>query len=146
MLIHVKLSRYTLLQKNHFHDSVWGEIVIFMTIKFAQINFPVCIWFFWYRKLGDFKSVRMASTWIFIAPSSAILTLFPLLNWNGPQSHLGPWLLVPEKFGPQEIWLPRNLVPTWKSSHGFFMRCPNFSGTKKVRGPNEIGDHFSYSP
>ena len=22
---------------------------------------------------------------------------------------------------------------------------PNFLGTKKVRGPNEIGDHFSYS-
>ena len=38
-------------------------------------------------------------------------------NWNGPRSHLGPWLfwsprnLVPEKFGPQEIWSPRNLVP-----------------------------------
>ena len=23
---------------------------------------------------------------------------------------------------------------------------PNFLGTKKVKGPNEIGDHFSYSP
>ena len=26
------------------------------------------------------------------------------------------------------------------------MHAPNFLGTKKVRGPNEIGDHFSYGP
>ena len=38
-------------------------------------------------------------------------------NWNGPQSHLGPWLfwaprnLGPEKFGPQEVWFPRNMGP-----------------------------------
>ena len=26
-----------------------------------------------------------------------------------------------------------------------FLGWPTFSGTKRVRGPNEIGDHFSYS-
>ena len=88
--------------------------------------------------------------------------------WNGPWSHLVPWLfwsprnLIPEKFGPLEIWAPRNLVPAWKSLYTIFMQGPtflgpkflrdqsshgpNFLGTKKVRGPNEIGDYFSYSP
>ena len=27
-----------------------------------------------------------------------------------------------------------------------FLGDPKFSGTKKFRGPNEIGDHFSYNP
>ena len=72
-------------------------------------------------------------------------------NWNGPRSHLVPWL----------FWAPRSLGPAWKShvmifvqgpifSGPIFLRDqtswgPNFLGTKKVRGPNEIGDHFSCS-
>ena len=46
---------------------------------------------------------------------------------NGPRSHLGPLLfwsrrnLVPEKFGTQEIFDPREKN---------FMRGPNFLGTK----------------
>ena len=38
--------------------------------------------------------------------------------------------------------------PTFLRSKFFWAqisRGPNFLGTKKVRGPNEIGDHFSYS-
>ena len=88
-------------------------------------------------------------------------------NWNGPQSHLGPWLfwfprnVVLEKFGPQEIWTSRNWSPKrfgpyikmpYNNFHGEskllgdqICQRPKFLGTKKVRGPNEIGDHFSYS-
>ena len=72
---------------------------------------------------------------------------------------------APEFFVPREIWAlsnlgPRNLVPTRKSLYSIFMQGPtflgpkfledqisrgsNFLGPKKVRGPNEIGDHFSY--
>ena len=52
-------------------------------------------------------------------------------SWNGPWCHLGPWLfwsprnLVPEKFGPQEIW---------------FMRGPN------ILGPKFLGDQKSQWP
>ena len=42
-------------------------------------------------------------------------------KWNGPQSHLGPWLLLSKKFGPWEIWVPRNLDPKWKSYVNFWM-------------------------
>ena len=34
--------------------------------------------------------------------------------------------LVPEKFRPKEIWIPRNLVPARKSLFGIFMQRPNF--------------------
>ena len=79
-------------------------------------------------------------------------------NWNGPRPHLGPWLfwapgnLVPEKFGPQEIWpvklgpqenwSPRKLVPAWKSLWGIFIHGPNFLGTKFLGGPNFLGPKF----
>ena len=82
-------------------------------------------------------------------------------DFSGPQEIWSPRKLGPNKFGPREIWALKNLFPSWKSSHGFFMQGPNllvpnflgnqiswvsnFSGTKKVRGQNEIGDHFSYS-
>ena len=56
-------------------------------------------------------------------------------NWNGPIFHLGSWL----------FWAPRNLGPTWKTLYCIYMQGPNFSVTKKVSGPNEIGDHFTYS-
>ena len=67
--------------------------------------------------------------------------------------------LVPKKFGPWEVWTPRSLGPTWKNYEMIFMWGPNFLGTiflgdqsswgpnlgtKKIRGPNEIG-YFSYS-
>ena len=52
-------------------------------------------------------------------------------NWNGPRSHLGPWL----------FWSPRKLVPVWKCLN---VSCGDqISWGPKVRGPNDIGDHFS---
>ena len=65
-------------------------------------------------------------------------------------------------FGPQEIWSLRNLGPEKFGPEKFgalmeviiFMMGPNFLGPKflrdqiswgaKVRGPNEIEDHFIY--
>ena len=52
-------------------------------------------------------------------------------NWNGPRSHLAPWIFwVPKKFGPCEIWILRNLVPEWKSLYGISMQGPTFLGPK----------------
>ena len=59
-------------------------------------------------------------------------------------------------FGFQEIWAPKSLVP---KKFGPFIELPYYDfnagskffrtqisrGPKKVRGPNEIMDHFSYS-
>ena len=65
---------------------------------------------------------------------------------------MGPWLfwsprdLVPKKFGPRELWAPGSFFPAWKCRIMILIRGPNFLRAKKVRGPNEIGDHFSYSP
>ena len=61
---------------------------------------------------------------------------------------------APDFFGPQEIWSPSKFGPSIKKPCDDFRVGtkfigvhtswgPNFSGTKKVRGPNEIGDHFS---
>jgi hypothetical protein len=72
---------------------------------------------------------------------------------------------APDFFGPQEIWALRNLGPEkvgpcmkiiiwhFHARTKYFSRTnflwdqisrgPNFSGTKKAMGPNEIGDHFS---
>ena len=88
--------------------------------------------------------------WLFWSPRNLVPQKF------GTQKILGP-----TKFGPREIWSPGNLVAAWKSLYGIFMQGPsflepkfvrdqiswgpNFLGTKKVRGPNEIGDHFSHS-
>ena len=69
---------------------------------------------------------------------------------------------APVFFGPQEVWSLRNLVPKkfeprmkiitrlfhagTKFLEGQIPWGPNFLGPKKDSGPNEIGDHFSYSP
>ena len=42
-----------------------------------------------------------------------------------------PDFFVPKKFGPREFWALRNLVP-------------EKFGAKKIREPNDIGDHFTY--
>ena len=52
-------------------------------------------------------------------------------NWNGPQSHLGPWL----------FWSPRNMGP---KKVGPRMKTITLHGAQISQGPNEIGDHFSY--
>ena len=68
---------------------------------------------------------------------------------------------APDFFSSQEILAPQNLGPNKlgpciKMPYNDFHAGikfpgdqiswgPNFSGTKKVRGPNEVGDHFSCS-
>ena len=68
---------------------------------------------------------------------------------------------APDFFGPQEVWFLRNIghekigpctkIITWLFHAGpkllgaQISPGPKFSGPKKVRRPNEIGDHFSYS-
>ena len=63
-------------------------------------------------------------------------------------------------FGSREIWSLRYLVPKtfWSPHENHYMTFsgrsqtswglnflgPNFSVTSKFRGPNEMGDHFSY--
>ena len=57
-----------------------------------------------------------------------------------------PGNLGPGKFVPREIWsLPENHYIAF-SCRNQSLWGPNFLGTKKVRSPNEIRDHFSYSP
>ena len=62
-------------------------------------------------------------------------------NWNGPQSHFGPWLfwspknLDPKEFGP----LMKNI--TWI----FHAGPKTFFRSKFTRAPNEIGHHISCS-
>ena len=58
-------------------------------------------------------SAKMASNnWLVVWPH-----FWAGYNWNGPRTHLVPWLkwsprnLVSEKFEPQEIWAPRSLGP-----------------------------------
>ena len=56
---------------------------------------------------------------------------------------------APDFFGPREIGAQKNLVPKkfgscMKTPHNDFHAGANFF-TKKVRGPNVCGDHFSYS-
>ena len=69
---------------------------------------------------------------------------------------------APDFFGPWDIRSRGILVPAWKYYSMIFMQEPNLSGPKflgaqifqvpnslgtiKARGPNEGGDHFSYSP
>ena len=64
--------------------------------------------------------------------------------------------LVPKTFGPRESWAPKKFSSCMKIIIWHFHARtsilgaqislgPNFLGTKKVRGQNEIGDHFSYS-
>ena len=62
-------------------------------------------------------------------------------NWNGPWSHLGPWLLGSKKFGPWEIWVPRSLGPTWKSHVMIFVQGPILLGLIFLRdkGPKKSG-------
>ena len=43
--------------------------------------------------------------------------------------------LVPDKYGLQEIWTPRNLLPSEKVLRNQISWIPYFSGL------NEIGDH-----
>ena len=48
--------------------------------------------------------------------------------------------LVPEKFGPREIWALRTLVPSWNCHIMIFMWGPNFLGSKFS------GDQISQGP
>ena len=107
---------------------------------------------------------------IFRHTKKAMTEMVPDLIWasdfwstrNLIPKKFGPKKFGPKKFGPQEIWSPRNLVPKKFGSSmkiilqnfmqrpnfsgtKFLAREPNFSGSKKASGPNEIGDHFSCS-
>ena len=63
--------------------------------------------------------------------------------------------LVRKKFGAREIWASRSLVPekfeprmkiiTWLFYVGPKLLGDQISWEPKVRGPNDTGDHFSYS-
>ena len=53
------------------------------------------------------------------------------------------FFLVPEKFGPNESWSPRNLVPTLKSLYGIFMQGPTFLGTKFLQAQSFQGPKMS---
>ena len=67
-------------------------------------------------------------------------------NWDGPRCHLGPTFLVPEKFSPRMkiiVW-QFHAVTNIRGSQ--ISRDPNFLGTKKIRGPNEIGGPFQLQP
>ena len=75
-------------------------------------------------------------------------------KWNGPQSHLGPWLfwsprnLDPEKFGPREVWAPHEKAMWWFSCGDQISWGPYFSGTKLLGakiswGPKLLGDQKS---
>jgi hypothetical protein len=73
--------------------------------------------------------------------------------------NLSPKNLVVEKYGAQDIWAPHeshhiafswgviiSLGPNFSGSKfNQISQGPNFVGIKKVRSPNEIGDHFNYS-
>ena len=70
--------------------------------------------------------------------------MVPNLIW-APDFFDPPENLGSKKFGSREIW-------SLHENHQMAFSCgaqiswgPNFSWTKKVRGPNEIKDHFSYS-
>ena len=66
-------------------------------------------------------------------------------NWNGPRSHLGPTFLFPKKFGLRIKIIVWYLYEGPKFVGDQVSQRPNFLEIKKVRGPNEIGDHFNYS-
>ena len=135
-------------------------------------NFGLSKWIFYVKNHPNLSKKKIIEEYqfrrtFFVKSIFSLLQFLNGCNWVGPRTHLGPWLfwsprnLDPEKFGPWEVWALRSLGPTWKSYVMIFMQRPNFLGptfhgdqtawgqnflgTKKVRGPNEIGDHFSYS-
>ena len=76
----------------------------------------------------------------------AITEMVPNLIWAW--LFWSPRNLGPKKFGPREIWAPRNLVPTWKSSNVELVSDTNsnhmaFScGAQTSWGPNFLGTKF----
>ena len=65
-----------------------------------------------------------------------------------PKTEMAPYLIwAPGFFGPQAILAPHeNDVRLGTKFLGAqISQGPNFLGAKKVRSPNEIMDHFSYS-
>ena len=76
-----------------------------------------------------------------------------VLKWSSISFGGNPFdslnFLVPEKFRPQEIWTPRNLVPARKSQFGIFTQRPNFLvlkffGVHISRGPNFYGHKWNW--
>ena len=73
--------------------------------------------------------------------------MVPDLIWTsdffGPLEILSSRNHVLKTFGPLEIWSPNHYVKF--SCKAQISPGQHFLGNKKVRGPNEIGGHFSYS-
>ena len=73
--------------------------------------------------------------------------MFPDLIWTpdffGPLEILSSRNYVLKTFGPLEIWSPHQYVKF--SCKAQISPGQNLMGNKKVRGPNKIEDHFSYS-
>ena len=63
----------------------------------------------------------------------------------GPQEIRSPRNLLPKKFGPLKIWSLNNLLPRMKMPYVDFRVGTKFLGDQKGQGPNEIGDHVSCS-
>ena len=76
-------------------------------------------------------SASQSSEWFMICSN-----IFFDYNWNGPLSHLGPWLFRP----------PRNLVPSWESFYDIFMQGKNFQGPKVLRDQKSQGPKCDRGP
>ena len=106
----------------------------------------------WMHKFSAWSHLKQREQYCYDINSSASASadMVPYLIW------------APYFFDPREIWALRNLVLE-KFSHHMIMpyndfqagtkflraqrfRCPNFLVPKKVKGLNDIGDHFSTSP
>ena len=69
----------------------------------------------------------MPSTWIFIAPSSAILTLFPLLRRAITE-------MVPNLIRAPDFWSPRNMGPKKFGPHMKIITWPKLLGAQMRSG------------
>ena len=74
-----------------------------------------------------------------MASTEMVPDLIWAFDFFGPQGYRSPRNLVPEKFGSQEIWAPRNLATIM-----IFMQEPNFPAPKFPRaqiswGPKKSG-------
>ena len=76
-------------------------------------------------------------------------------NWNGPRTHLGPWLfwfprnLVPKKFGPQEIWSHMKIITFHTGTNFLWAQIswdPKFSETKISQRPKWDQGAFQLQP
>ena len=93
---------------------------------------------FWKNILNICFSFYTCILWVTFVPFEV------LQNWA--VTEIVPYLIwAPDFFGPQEIWALHEKHYIAFSCRDQISWSPNFSVTKKVMVPNEIGDHFSCS-